>query len=56
MDADKAGRSLYFLLGFYAELIYDFHGNCTLGVIPFSNGWHLKEVQGKVNSRELLST
>jgi hypothetical protein len=56
MDAGKAGRSLYFLHGFYVELIYDFRGNRVLGVLPFRDGWHLEEWLEKVNITELLAS
>jgi hypothetical protein len=55
MDAGKAGRSLYFLHDFYVELIYDFNTNHVLGVVAFSDGWHLEEWLDKVNITELLT-
>ena len=56
MDGGRAGRSLYFLNGFYVELIYDFQGNRVLGVVPFRGDGHLEKWLEQVNITELLGS
>ena len=55
VSAAEAWRSLYFLNGYYVELVYNFHLNQVLGVIAFSDACRLEEWLDKVNITELLS-
>ena len=55
VDTGRAGRSLYYLNGFYVELIYDFQDNRVLGVFPFRDAWHLADWLERINITELLN-
>lgn len=58
----QATRSLYYLNGFYVELIYEWtedgplQENRVLGVFAFRSTWYLKDWLEKVNIGQLLNS